>query len=169
MKPSQSSTTALGIAATRAIESEKPAGERICDDAYARRFLNPLFYQIMRFFVLTGYAERSGPGVMGYLAARCRHIDEFLLKMTGEGLEQLVILGAGFDSRAYRYANRLEHVKVFEVDHPATQAAKLDKLCHIFGQAPAHVTYLGVDFNTQALDRRLFEYGYDQRRKTLFV
>ena len=169
MKTSQSSTTALGIAAARAFESEKPAGERICDDPYARRFINPLFYQIMRFFIVTGYAERSGPGVLGYLAARCRHIDEFLLQMSGEGLEQLVILGAGFDSRAYRYADRLEQVKVFEVDHPATQAAKLDKMRRIFEQAPAHVTYVAVDFNSQALDRRLFEFGYDPRRKTLFI
>jgi methyltransferase (TIGR00027 family) len=79
----------------------------------------------------------------------------------------LVILGAGYDARAYRFD--LAGVNVFEVDHPATQADKLAKLQAIFGNVPEHVTYVPVDFNTQNLEARLLESGYDPRRKTLFI
>ena len=58
---------------------------------------------------------------------------------------------------------------MFEVDHPATQAAKLKKLDAIFGARPAHVTYVPIDFNQETLAERLLESGYDERRETLFI
>ena len=84
-------------------------------------------------------------------------------------LQQLVILGAGFDSRAYRFDRLKDQVKVFEVDHPATQAEKLAKLKAIFMTIPKHVTYVPVDFNAQTLEERLPESGYDPTSKTLFI
>ena len=60
-------------------------------------------------------------------------------------------------------------MKVFEVDHPATQAVKLAKVREIFGQVPPYVTFVAVDFNTQRLDQRLAESGYDEKLKTLFI
>ena len=57
----------------------------------------------------------------------------------------------------------------FEVDHPATQEDKLAKVKKIFGEPPSHVTYVPVDFNTQTLDQRLPESGYDRALKTLFI
>lgn len=65
---------------------------------------------------------------MEFLVARARYMDDFLQIYIDDGLEQLVILGAGFDSRAYRFEKLKGQVKVFEVDHPATQQAKLEKL-----------------------------------------
>jgi methyltransferase (TIGR00027 family) len=72
------------------------------------------------------------------------------------------------DSRAYRF-DELKQIKVFEVDHPASQHSKLDKLKQIFGEIPEHVTYVDIDFNTQSLDARLNECGYDKTLKTLFI
>jgi methyltransferase (TIGR00027 family) len=170
MRKRQASTTAIGIAIVRAIESERPEGERICHDPYARQLVNGALFHLVRFFERLGYGERRGPGVMGFLAARERHIDEHLKACLAGGLQQLVILGAGYDARAYRFeALRTHHVKVFEVDHPATQQAKLNKLKRAFGSVPAHVTYVPVDFNTQTLAQRLAECGYDERLKTLFI
>jgi methyltransferase (TIGR00027 family) len=169
MRKNQSSITALGIAIVRGIESEKPEGQRICYDPYARQFVQPFLYKFVRFFDRIGYSEIKGPGVMGFLTARERHIDEYLNRCLADGLQQLVILGAGFDARAYRF-EELEHgVKVFEVDHPASQGAKLEKLVQIFGSLPAHVVFVPIDFNTQCLDQRLFESGYDESLKTLFI
>jgi methyltransferase (TIGR00027 family) len=167
MRKSQSSLTAAGIAIMRAVESERPADERICYDTFARRFVPAWLYYLMRFFIRSGYAEWRGPGVNGFLAARDRYIDDVLQKFLNEGLQQLVILGAGYDSRAYRFD--LAGVKVFEVDHPATQEDKLAKLKTIFGQIPDHVTYIPIDFNTQTLKKRLLESRYDPKRKTLFI
>jgi methyltransferase (TIGR00027 family) len=169
MRKNQSSLTAAGIAIVRAIESEKPEQERICNDPYARKFVNDFLFRFVRFFDKLGYGEMRGPGVMGFLVARERHIDEFLKTCLAEGLQQLVILGAGFDARAYRFEELKRGVKVFEVDHPATQEAKRARLRQVFGREPGYVIYVPVDFNTQTLEERLFECSYDATLKTLFI
>ncbi len=169
MRKSQSSMTAIGIAIVRAIESEKPEAERICYDPYARQLVNGALYHFVKFFDRLGYSERRGPGVMGFLTVRERHIDEYLKTCLASGVQQVVILGAGYDARAYRYEEFKHGVKVFEVDHPATQQAKLKRLQRIFGEVPQHVTYVPIDFNTQMLEQRLCECGYDDRAKTLFI
>jgi methyltransferase (TIGR00027 family) len=161
--------TAIGIAIVRAIESEKPAAERICFDPYARRLVNGVLYHFVRLFDRLGYSEKRGPGVMGFLTVRERHIDEYLKTCLAGGVQQVVILGAGYDARAYRFEEFKRGVKVFEVDHPATQQAKLKKLERIFGGVPRHVTYVPIDFNTQTLEQRLPACGYDEQAKTLFI
>ena len=169
MRKNQTSMTAIGIAIVRGIESEKPEGQRICYDPYARQFVSPFLYKFVRFFDKIGYSEVKGPGVMGFLTVRERHIDEYLKIQLANGLEQLIILGAGLDARAYRFDELKNGIKIFEVDHPASQATKLEKLKQLFGSQPAHVTYVGIDFNTQRLDQRLSESGYDEHLKTLFI
>jgi methyltransferase (TIGR00027 family) len=152
VRKNQTSITAMGIAVLRAVESEKSVGERICFDPYARRFLPGWFYAMMRFFINTGYAEMRGKGVVGFLAARDRYIDDYLETRLKEGFNQLLSLGAGYDSRAYRFPALLESgIRVFEVDHPATQQVKIQNVRRIFGKLPDHVTYVAVDFNTQTL------------------
>jgi methyltransferase (TIGR00027 family) len=184
MKRDRPSLTAAGIAAARAIESEKPAGERICYDPYARLFLGRAFYAMTKFFVNIGYSEWRGPGTMGFIVARERFIDDFLKSWLDEELEpftlaqpksgqtnfvQLVILGAGYDSRSYRFEGIKDRVKVFEVDHPATQAAKVEKLIKVLVHLPKYVTFVSIDFNTQSLDQRLGKCGYDETLKSLFI
>jgi methyltransferase (TIGR00027 family) len=169
MRKDQPSFTAAGIALARAIESTKPAGERVCYDPFARHFIGRLFFYFLRLFVDIGYSEKRGPGVMGFLVARDRYIDDYLQSCLDDGLEQLVILGAGYDSRAYRFEKLKGQVKVFEVDHPATQQAKKEKLRKILGELPEHVVYVPVDFATETLEKRLYESGYDKRLKTLFI
>jgi methyltransferase (TIGR00027 family) len=169
MRRGQSSLSAAGIAIVRAIESERPPEQRICFDPYARRFVNGWLYRFVRFFDRLGYSERKGPGVMGFLVARERHIDETLLACLAGGMEQLVILGAGYDARAYRFEQLHGRVKIFEIDHPATQADKLAKVARIFGQPPAYVNYVPVDFNTERLNERLAAGGYESTARSLFI
>ena len=160
----------MGIAAMRAIESEKPAGERICYDPYARRFLPGWFYTMLRLFIRSGYAEWRGRGVIGFLAARERCIDDYLESRLKEGFDQLVILGAGFDARAYRYAGLPQGgIHIFEVDHPATQKDKIEKVRFILGRLPKHVSYVAVDFNISSLAERLAAHGYNPQAKTVFL
>ena len=168
MRKNQSSLTAAGIAIARAVESEKPAGERICYDPYARLLVPNWMFRFFGLFIKSGYAERRGPGVNGFLVARDRYIDDVLQCFLEDGLQQLVILGAGYDSRPYRFDLRGQ-VKTFEVDHPATQEDKLRKLQSIFGKLPAQVTYVSIDFNTQTLAGRLSQSGFDPALKTLFI
>jgi methyltransferase (TIGR00027 family) len=168
MRKNQISLTAAGIALMRAIESEKPARERICYDPYARRFIPGWMYHIFGFFIKAGYTEIRGPGVQGFLVARERYIDDTLQGFLENDLQQLVILGAGYDSRAYRF-DVAGKVKTFEVDHPATQADKQAKVRAVFGILPEHVTYVPIDFNTQSLEERLFDSRYDPTLKTFFI
>ncbi len=168
MRKSQSSLTAAGIAIARAVESERPADERICYDPFARLFVPAWMCRAFGFFIKTGYAEWRGPGVNGFLVARDRYIDDALQNSLSQGVAQLVILGAGYDSRAYRF-DLQGRVKTFEVDHPATQADKLARLQAVFGKPPGHVTYVPVDFNTQTLEARLLASGYDSKLQTLFI
>lgn len=169
MRKNQSSLTAAGIAIARGVESEKPEDERICYDPYARRFVPGWLYATLAFFIRSGYAGRRGPGVGEFLLARERYIDDVLEDFIKKGIQQLVILGAGYDSRALKFEELKMGIKVFEVDHPATQTDKINRLRTMLGAIPPHIAFVAVDFNTQALDKRLGESGYDPGLKTLFI
>jgi methyltransferase (TIGR00027 family) len=169
MRKNQTSLTAVGIALARAIECEKPAEERICNDPYARQFVPGWMYSIFGFFIRSGYAELRGPGVNGFLVARERFIDDLLETYLENGLKQLIILGAGYDSRPYRFDLPDRGVIAFEVDHPATQEEKVSKVKKIFGEAPSYVRYVSIDFNTETLEQCLPKSGYDPEQNTLFI
>ncbi len=156
----------MGIAAMRAIESERPAGQRICYDPYARRFAGPIFYYLARLF--SGYGEKRAPGVQGFIVCRCRYFDDYLQAWFEAGADQVVILGAGLDSRAYRGELQRRATRVFEVDSPATQAGKMKRVKALFGALPPNVTYVSIDFNEETLDK-LRACGYDPALKTLFL
>lgn len=166
VRESKASGTAMGAAAVRAIESEKPADERVCCDPLARRFVDPLAYRLIKLFA--GYGEWHTKGGLTFIVCRCRYIDDYLQECLKSGIDQLVILGAGLDSRAYRDEVRRGVARVFEVDHPATQASKIERVKKVFGEIPAHVTYVPVDFTCETLDE-LFLCGFDPSLKTLYI
>ncbi len=168
MRARQASLTAMGIAIARAVESEKSESERICYDPFARDLVPAGFFRVMSFFIRSGYGELRGPGVMGFLVARDRYIDDVLNSFLDQGLRQLVVLGAGLDSRAYRFPVK-GRVTTFEVDHPATQAEKVWRVRKILDPFPDHVRYVPVDFNRQNLADRLRMAGFEPELKTLFI
>ena len=131
------------MALSRAIETRKPAAERICCDPLAERFLGAKYRMLLWGRPLRDVVERlieqRFPGHHYYVIARTRYFDDLLEQRLAAGAEQLVILGAGYDSRPYRFADRLAGVQVFEVDHPATSTAKQAKVCALFGKIPANV------------------------------
>jgi methyltransferase (TIGR00027 family) len=172
MKQNQSSASAAGVAAMRAIETQKPESERICFDPYARTFANTVLpaslFFLTKLMIDSGLYDRMAPGATAFIAVRERYIDDYLITGLAEGLKQVVILGAGFDSRPYRIPG-IEKTQVFEVDHPATQEAKLKGLKKVIDPLPAHVTFVPLDFNTQSLGEGLLAGGYDEHGKTLFI
>jgi methyltransferase (TIGR00027 family) len=169
MHENRASLTAAGIAMLRAIESSRPEDERVCYDPFARRLIPGWMYWMGKFFTGTGYAEWRGPGVQGFLAARERYIDDYLQSCLEAGIRQLVLLGAGYDSRAYRFEGLKHGVKVFEVDHPATQGVKIERLKRLLGRLPDQVVFVDIDFNQQSLAQRLRECSYDPALKGLFI
>ena len=117
---------------------------------------------------LRAVVERRAPGCYAYHLARTRHIDRLLTVAVATGAMQVVILGAGNDSRAYRFRRELAGARVFELDLPGTQARKKERLAASLGSLPDNVTYLPVDFNRQPLGEVLAAGGYDPRRQTFF-
>src|SRR5262245_54738569 len=103
------SRTAANMAAFRALETAKPASERLFADPYAGRFLPPLQRVALSGAgwraarrVLERYADRRAPGARTSGIARTRLIDDWLIEECNEGAEQIVFLGAGYDCRALR-------------------------------------------------------------------
>jgi methyltransferase (TIGR00027 family) len=91
------------------------------------------------------------------------------MRAVEEGLAQLVILGAGYDSRAYRIKGIKENVHVFEVDHPLVQQIKVQKILNIFGEKPGNVKFVPMDFTKDDLKGCLLETDYDHAKRTLFI
>jgi methyltransferase (TIGR00027 family) len=114
-------------------------------------------------------AEHIGPGAYFYELARGRHIDQAVARALRRQLQQLVILGAGFDTTAYRYREALRETAVFEIDHPATASEKLHRLRAVFGRLPDHVAYLQADFNHDDLTPLVASVGYSPTRRTMFI
>jgi methyltransferase (TIGR00027 family) len=172
MKQEKSSYSAEIVACMRAIEARKAEDERVCFDPYAKHFLRPSFQRICRNRLLTcialWVAERKGPGFPGGVVARTRYIDDLLHSRIEDGIKQLVILGAGYDTRSYRF-DALKSIKVFEVDNPDTQCYKISTIEKTFGFRPNHIVYVPVDFNKELLSPRLSEAGFDRTLKTFFI
>ena len=165
------STGMTVMALLRAIEAARPETERLFDDPISRR----LVPGIWRAFLLPGLGdllvaltEKRGPGALGNLYCRTRYIDDALRRALAGGLEQVVILGAGFDCRAYRIPG-IERTRVFEVDLPAPQHLKQERLQVAFGKLPVHVTFIPIDFNRQNLNGELAAAGFRTNARTFFV
>jgi methyltransferase (TIGR00027 family) len=169
-----SSKMAELIALHRFAESRKPEGERVCYDPYSVYFVDP---ETLAFAAsnpektkeMSEYYERLFPGLGNSIRARVRYFDDFVKNFLKEGIEQLVILGAGYDTRAYRIEGLKGKVRVFEVDHPDTQSTKIEKVKGIFGSLPDHVIYVPADFETDKFGEKLAAQGYDRSLKTLFL
>jgi len=161
------------VAAYRAAESLRPEAQRVCYDPFARHFLGPRLRLLTRNRWLAGlgmhFADRVAPGAPGEVIARTPFIDDCLKKRIADGIGQLVILGAGYDTRAFRFRQLLKAVKVFEVDKPATQAEKVDRARKLTRATPVHVIYVPVDFDKDSIEERLVARGYDPTVKTMFI
>jgi methyltransferase (TIGR00027 family) len=169
MADTKRSRSAEGVALVRAIEAQKPEAERVVSDSYAHALIpGGVMFSISKWVINSGLYDRLAPGAVAFIVGRERYIDDYLKECLKEGFEQIVILGAGFDTRAYRIPG-LERTRVIEIDQPATQAVKLERLKKIINPLPPHVTFVPADLNTEPLGECLRSGGYDERAKTLFI
>lgn len=170
------SKTAQGQAILRTVESLAPDSRRVCNDPLAVEFLEEKLrrrykrVRNSRFWTQVWlrwlYFDPSGSNAEAI--ARTRYIDDYLQAGIKSGVDQVVILGAGCDSRAYRIKG-LEGIRVFEVDHPDTQENKIANVRRLPCQLPPWVTYVPVEFERQKLGERLLSSGYRSDTKTLFI
>ncbi|HXB57314.1 MAG TPA: SAM-dependent methyltransferase [Vicinamibacteria bacterium] len=108
-------------------------------------------------------------GLVLTMTVRTKFNDEHLLQAVGEGALQVVNLGAGFDSRAYRFRQALRNVKVFEVDYGPTQEYKRHRVQEVLGPPPPNVRYVPIDFTREQLADVLGRAGYRTDLRTFFL
>jgi methyltransferase (TIGR00027 family) len=145
------SDTAYSIAAIRAQEAALPPEQRLFEDPYARTFADA--------------GAHAAEGTMRYLALpffrdgirlRTRFIDDFVRRGLSDGIDQLVLLGAGLDARGLRLAEiEGQRATVFEIDFGALLAHKRDLLAASGCDVPPHVKYVACDFAAPAFERGL--------------
>ena len=146
------------MALFRAIETVRPSHKRLFADPYATIFLDGGLKRAIKLSTLPFIGrlipkiiQSKGPGALSSGIARTKYIDDLLEQTIRNGVRQVIILGAGFDTRALRL-DLLHSVPVIEIDHPDTAKFKIDKLKEALGQLPQNVSYLQTDFNKQSLE-----------------
>jgi methyltransferase (TIGR00027 family) len=157
----------------RALEHLKPPAERVVDDPWAQLFVSPAGRRALAAWSgsLTGRLLRQlGAVGTSYVPLRHRFIDEHLAAALDDGVEQVVLLGAGYDTRAYRFADQLAGRPVFEVDLAAISRAKLATIARHVDEFPeTNVVRVEIDFETQALTDVLADAGCTLGGLTFFV
>jgi methyltransferase (TIGR00027 family) len=137
-------------------------GQAVANDDYlADRFLLPFQRWLNYAPRLTRWlVERASPGGYGYFNARTRYFDEILLREAAAGLDQLLLLGAGFDSRPLRFARELQGARVFEVDMPEVLQLRAQRLQGLAASAAPSVA-VPIDFDRDDLGQALKQRGYN--------
>ncbi len=159
----------------RASDQRRAADRRIVDDPYARFFLGPWLRGALASLERTGrlgeQSERLFPNLTTYVLTRHRFIDDCLAAALARGrVDQLVLLGAGYDTRAYRFAEPLAGRATFEVDYPATGDRKQRLVKRRADELPgARVVRVPIDFQAQALGERLVSEGFRRGARTFWV
>jgi len=164
--------TALGAAVCRLIEQSQPEGVRLFDDQVVRYLVGAPVRTLMRFKSGRNFTVRRTDGVLeglyGLQVCRTRFIDDVVRSSSSQGIDQLVILGAGLDTRPYRLA-ALASVKVFEVDLPSVQEDKKRKLVSHFGRLPDNVTFVPLDFDAQSIESAMADTHFEPARPALVI
>lgn len=160
--------TAQGVAKQRLIESLAKPEKRVIYDSFADRFVaGSSIIKFMGHKFSVWITKLFAPGFHEHLISRTRFIDDMVKNAVMEGMEQYVILGAGYDSRAHRL-NLPVTVSIFEVDQDEVQRRKRARLPKAIANSE-NVNYVSVDFNRQSLEKELLSAGFSKHKSTIFT
>jgi methyltransferase (TIGR00027 family) len=164
MKPSEPSRTALVIARQRAAHQVLDHGS-ILHDPYAMKILCEDEQNVLQF------ATQHPLASIGRLftAARSRIAEDAMATAVERGVRQVVILGAGLDTFALRNPHVARQIRIYEVDHPATQAWKLERLAELKVALPSWLIFVPVDFERENVGEKLVAAGFQQDSPAFFT
>jgi methyltransferase (TIGR00027 family) len=167
-RPSESAAT---VAFCRALAHHDPCPERRGPDHLAEIFLpeerkKPLHDPAAHAWVIQNLVS---PQLYAYFVARTAYIDAIFARALQRRVPQIVLLGAGYDTRAYRFAGRLQGTRVFELDRSPTQQHKRACLQAAHVAAADQLTYVSSDFKADNWVDALLDKGFAPRLDTLFV
>ena len=164
MKPNEPSRTALIIALQRAAHQVLDHGS-ILYDPFAMKILREDEKDVLQF------ANKHPLASIGRLftAARSRIAEDALSRAVEGGVRQIVILGAGLDTFALRNPHGARQIRIYEVDHPATQAWKLERLAEAQLASPPWLSLVPVDFERDDIGEKLVGAGFQQNSPAFFT
>lgn len=165
------SRTAEWTCVSRAASSLESDSHYRSDDHIAL-LLVPTFLKLLLHIPLIRrfYSQVVTPkGIYEYTIARTRYIDAVFKETLAEGFEQILIFGAGFDTKALRFQTEAGNTKIFELDVPITQEAKLDQYAKRGLSIPANVEFISIDFDKESLSEKLEQAGFGRGGRSLFV
>jgi methyltransferase (TIGR00027 family) len=160
------SRTALRVALRRAAHQLYDAQPLVLDDPIAVAILGERYAEELRRTPIRPDRPFS-VALRAFIVARSRYAEDMLKDAVAQGVTQYVLLGAGLDTFAHR--NPYSDLRVFEVDHPATQSWKRDLLAESTLTPPKDLVYAPVDFETQDLPTQLYAAGFDLDVPTFFA
>jgi methyltransferase (TIGR00027 family) len=164
MKPNESSRTALMIARQRAAHQVLDHGS-ILDDPFAMKILSEDEKEVLQF------ANKHPLASIGRLitAARSRIAEDASSRAVESGVRQIVILGAGLDTFALRNPHGGRKVLIYEVDYPATQEWKRQRLTEAQIALPLWLTLVPVDFEQDDMGEKLVAAGFQRNSPAFFT
>jgi methyltransferase (TIGR00027 family) len=163
MEHSEPSRTAFAAAAHRAAHQLIERGA-IFSDPLAVRILGLHAEESLRQYSRDPSARR----LRLFIAVRSRFCEDAVAAALAEGVRQVVVLGAGLDTYAYRQP-AVEGLRVFEMDHPATQVWKKACLAEASIAVPQSTSFVSLDFARGSLTQALSAAGHDPRQRTFFT
>ncbi len=165
----QPSQTAIGVTAVRALAAIDEREEIRGHDYLAEMFLPEEQKALLK---NPAYRELIGnitPGMYEYMIARTAYFDNIVEGALHENIPQIVFLGAGYDTRPYRFKDLIKDTRIFELDIHTTQQHKIEVLRQKNIPIPDQLTFVPINFNTEPLEDVLFKAGYKKGQKNLFV
>jgi methyltransferase (TIGR00027 family) len=108
-------------------------------------------------------------GMYEYVIARTKYFDMVFRKALIERFDQILIFGAGLDTRAFRFKNDAQQTRIFEIDALTTQQAKLKRFQESGLGLPSNVNFVDIDFDKENLDEKMDGVGYKRGLKSLFI
>ena len=164
--------TAEGAAFCRAAEQYLPEKERLINDPLVYDLMSGLYQWMLRSTRMRQYVidqtETAVKGLTGEVICRSRYIDEVVTAALAKSIRQAVILGAGVDTRAYRLPG-MAQAQIFELDMARVQKVKRVRVARRFGNVPANVHFVPIDFDEQDLDEVMKGSGFDPAQPAIFV
>jgi methyltransferase (TIGR00027 family) len=154
----------------RAFSSLEPDIHYRCEDRLARQLLPWFLRPMLRVpLVRTLYKAAAPKGLYHYVVVRTKYVDDVFRRALNERFSQILIFGAGFDTRALRFQNESQRSHIFELDVTATQKAKIFQYQKRRFDVPANLTFISIDFDKDSLPSKLSQAGFQKGRRTLFV
>jgi methyltransferase (TIGR00027 family) len=167
MIPSQTSRTAERVALHRAAHQllDRPT---VLIDPLAIDILGTEVAAAIRVDPSRFETERHASYLRAFVAVRARFAEDQLARVRAAGVKQYVVLGAGLDTSAYRIPNPDRSLRIWEVDHPATQAWKRERLRDAGVEIPDQLTFVPIDFEHETLPEVLAAAGFDAAAGAFF-